>query len=83
MTYLKATKQVAKTEKDAQNKLKLYDPYEFHVVNPSKKTRVGSSSFDQKPVKFFERNPILQVPSNVENDLPVCKAAASAFDQVL
>ncbi|GFZ06965.1 copper amine oxidase family protein [Actinidia rufa] len=24
------------------HKLKLYDPSEFHVVNPSKKTRVGN-----------------------------------------
>lgn len=41
-SYLKATKTVAKTEKDAQIKLKLYDPSEFHVINPSKKTRVGN-----------------------------------------
>ena len=41
-SYLKATKSVAKTEKDAQIKLKLYDPYEFHMVNPNKKTRVGN-----------------------------------------
>eukprot|EP00262_Sarcandra_glabra_P007199 TRINITY_DN1983_c0_g1_i1.p1 TRINITY_DN1983_c0_g1~~TRINITY_DN1983_c0_g1_i1.p1 ORF type:complete len:726 (-),score=47.62 TRINITY_DN1983_c0_g1_i1:258-2435(-) len=175
-SYLKAIRQVAKTEKDAQIKLKLYEPSEFHVINPSKKTRVGnpvgykvvpggtaaslldphdppqmrgaftnnqiwvspynrseewagglfvyqshgddnlavwserdrpienkdivmwytlgfhhipcqedfpimptvSSSFDLKPVNFFESNPILGVPPNAEKDLPVCTAAASA-----
>jgi primary-amine oxidase len=41
-SYLKAVRKVAKTEKDAQIKLKLYDPSEFHVVNPLKKTRVGN-----------------------------------------
>ena len=41
-SYLKAIRNVAKTEKDAQIKLKLYDPSEFHVINPSKKTRVGN-----------------------------------------
>lgn len=41
-SYLKAVRNVAKTEKDAQIKLKLYDPSEFHVINPSKKTRVGN-----------------------------------------
>ena len=41
-SYLKAKRNVAKTEKDAQVKLKLYDPSEFHVINPSKKTRVGN-----------------------------------------
>ncbi|CAK9144270.1 unnamed protein product [Ilex paraguariensis] len=174
-SYLKAERNVAKTEKDAQVKLGLYDPSEFHVINPSKKTRVGnpvgykvvpggtaasllshddppqkrgaftnnqiwvtpyneteqwagglfvyqnqgednlavwserdrpienkdivlwytlgfhhipcqedfpimptvSSSFDLKPVNFFESNPILGIPPNVENDLPNCNAAAS------
>ncbi|KAL6660356.1 hypothetical protein ACP70R_001902 [Stipagrostis hirtigluma subsp. patula] len=42
-SYLKATRHVARTEKDAQVRLKLYDPAEFHVVNPTKKTRVGNS----------------------------------------
>ncbi|KNA23701.1 hypothetical protein SOVF_022440 [Spinacia oleracea] len=41
-SYLKATRSTAKTEKDAQIKLKLYDPSEFHVINPNKKTRVGN-----------------------------------------
>ena len=41
-SYLKAIRNVAKTEKDAQIKLKLYEPSEFHVINPSKKTRVGN-----------------------------------------
>lgn len=175
-SYLKATRHVARTEKDAQIKLKLYEPYEFHVVNAEKTTRLGnpvgykvvpsgtaaalldpndppqvrgaftnnqiwvtprnkseewagglfvyqnqgedtlavwserdrsienkdivlwytlgfhhipcqedfpimptvSSSFDLKPVNFFERNPILRSPPNMEKDLPVCTAAASA-----
>ncbi|XP_031267007.1 primary amine oxidase-like [Pistacia vera] len=175
-SYLKATRNVAKTEKDAQIKLKLYDPAEFHVINPTKKTRVGnpvgykvvpggtaaslldledppqkrgaftnnqiwvtpynrseewagglfvyqsqgedtlavwsdrdrpienkdivvwytlgfhhvpcqedfpimptvSSSFDLKPVNFFESNPILRIPPNLEKDLPVCKTTASS-----
>lgn len=41
-SYLKAIRNVAKTEKEAQVKLKLYDPSEFHVINPNKKTRVGN-----------------------------------------
>lgn len=175
-SYLRADRNVAKTEKDAQIKLKLYEPSEFHVINPSKETRVGnpvgykivpggtaaslldhldppqkrgaftnnqiwvtpynrseqwagglfvyqshgedtlavwserdrpiqnkdivlwytlgfhhipcqedfpimptvSSSFDLKPVNFFESNPILRMPPNLEKDLPICKAAASA-----
>ncbi|KAK2389250.1 agamous MADS-box protein MADS4 [Trifolium repens] len=37
-----------------------------------------SSSFDLKPVNFFERNPILQMPPNFKDDLHVCKAQDSA-----
>ncbi|KAF8379293.1 hypothetical protein HHK36_028726 [Tetracentron sinense] len=175
-SYLKAKRHVAKTEKDAQIKLKLYEPSEFHVVNPSRRSRLGnpsgykvvpgvtaasildphdppqvrsaftnnqiwvtpynrseqwaggrfvyqgkgedtlavwsernrpienkdivlwytlgfhhipcqedfpvmptvSSSFDLKPVNFFDRNPILLAAPNVEEDLPICRAAASA-----
>ncbi|KAI0488172.1 hypothetical protein KFK09_027999 [Dendrobium nobile] len=175
-SYLKATRHIAQTEKEAQIKLKLYEPYEFHVINSDKTTRVGnpvgykvvpagtaaalldlkdppqirgaftnnqiwvtprdkkeewagglfvyqnkgedtlavwserdrpienkdivlwytlgfhhipcqedfpimpivSSSFDLKPVNFFERNPILNSAPNLEKDLPVCTAAASS-----
>ncbi|KAG2286369.1 hypothetical protein Bca52824_045973 [Brassica carinata] len=41
-SYLKVKKCVAKTEKDAQIKLSLYDPYEFHIVNPNRKSRSGN-----------------------------------------
>ncbi|XP_076881768.1 amine oxidase [copper-containing] gamma 2-like isoform X2 [Bidens hawaiensis] len=176
LSYLKAVRNVVKTEKDAQVKLKLYDPSEYHIVNPSKKTRVGnpvgyklvpggtaaslldlddppqkrgaftnnqiwvtpynkseewagglftyqshgddtlavwserdrpienkdivmwytlgfhhvpcqedypimptvSSSFDLKPVNFYESNPILNIPPHFEKELPVCSAAATA-----
>lgn len=37
-----------------------------------------SSSFDLKPVNFYESNPILNIPPNAERDLPVCNAASSA-----
>lgn len=175
-SYLKATRDVAKTEKDAQIKLKLYEPREYHIVNPSKATKVGNpvgykvvpagtaaslldhddppqirgaftnnqiwvtpynrseewagglfayqskgddtlavwskrdrpienkdivvwytmgfhhipcqedfpimptvfSSFDLKPVNFFERNPIFRAPPNMAKDLPVCTAAATS-----
>ncbi|KAL2901845.1 Primary amine oxidase, partial [Bienertia sinuspersici] len=170
-SYLKATRTIAKTEKDAQVKFKLYDPKEYHMVNPNKRTRVGNpvgyklvpsgtaaslldhedtpqkraaftnnqiwvtpynrteqwagglfvcqshgedtlatwserdrpienkdivlwytlgfhhvpcqedfpvmpivtSSFDLKPVNFFERNPILGTQPFSENDLPICQ----------
>lgn len=42
VSYLKATRHVAKSEKEAQVKLNLYQPSELHVVNPSKLTRVGN-----------------------------------------
>lgn len=41
-SYMKVNKTVAKTEKEAQIKLKLSDPSEFHVINPNKKTKVGN-----------------------------------------
>ncbi|KAJ4843414.1 hypothetical protein Tsubulata_011664 [Turnera subulata] len=38
-SYLKDLRETAKTEKDAQIKLKLYEPSEFHVTNPSRRSR--------------------------------------------
>lgn len=39
---LKARRNIAKTENDAKIKLKLYDPSEFHVINPGKMSRLGN-----------------------------------------
>ncbi|KAJ0482830.1 putative primary-amine oxidase [Helianthus annuus] len=41
-SYLKAKRKVAKTENDAKIKLKLYDPSEFHVFNPTRRSRLGN-----------------------------------------
>ncbi|RZC53679.1 hypothetical protein C5167_012534 [Papaver somniferum] len=43
-SYLKTKKHIAKSEKDAQIKFKLYDPSEFYVINPSKKSKIGNPS---------------------------------------
>ena len=39
-SFWKAEKHIAQTEKDAQIKLSIYQPYEFHVINPSKKENI-------------------------------------------
>ncbi|CAH1453726.1 unnamed protein product [Lactuca virosa] len=41
-SYIKAKRKIAKTEDDAKIKLKLYDPSEFHVFNPSRISRLGN-----------------------------------------
>jgi len=41
-SYIKVTKHVAKTEKEAQIKLSLYNPSEFLIVNPNKKSTLGN-----------------------------------------
>nr|URX65378.1 primary-amine oxidase [Gymnema sylvestre] len=41
-SIMKAKRQVAVTEEDARIKLKLYDPFEFHLINPSKRSRLGN-----------------------------------------
>jgi primary-amine oxidase len=42
ISYLKAKRNTAKTEDDARIKLKLYEPSEFHVINPSRRSRLGN-----------------------------------------
>lgn len=39
---MKVKKYVAKIEKDAQIKLNMYDPYEFHLVNTNRRSRLGN-----------------------------------------
>jgi primary-amine oxidase len=41
-SYLKATRHVASTEKEAQVQLALYKPEEYHVFSTEKTTRVGN-----------------------------------------
>ncbi|XP_050230142.1 amine oxidase [copper-containing] gamma 1-like [Mercurialis annua] len=41
-SYFKAKRKIAKTEEDARIKLNLYQPSEFHVINPSKRSRLGN-----------------------------------------
>ncbi|XP_065858900.1 amine oxidase [copper-containing] gamma 1-like isoform X2 [Euphorbia lathyris] len=41
-SYLRAKRHTAKTEEDGKIKFKLYDPSEFHIVNPSRKSRLGN-----------------------------------------
>ncbi|KAJ6308265.1 hypothetical protein OIU76_017945 [Salix suchowensis] len=41
-SYLKAKRNVAKTEDDARIQLKLYEPSEFQVINPSRRSRLGN-----------------------------------------
>ncbi|PON92918.1 Copper amine oxidase [Trema orientale] len=43
-SYLKVKRHIAETENDAKIKLKLYEPSEFHVINPSKLSRLGNPS---------------------------------------
>lgn len=74
-SYLKAVRKVAKTEKDAQIKLKLYDPSEFHVVNPLKKTRVGN------PVGY-KLVPGATAASLLDSDDPPQKRAAFTNNQI-
>ncbi|GLU07006.1 hypothetical protein SLE2022_239860 [Rubroshorea leprosula] len=74
-SYLKAVRNIAKTEKDAQIQLKLYDPSEFHVINPTKKTRVGN------PVGY-KVVPAANAASLLDHDDPPQKRAAFTNNQI-
>lgn len=43
-SILKPHRKIVKTEDEAQIKLKIYDPSEFHVINPSRRSRLGNPS---------------------------------------
>lgn len=43
-SFVKLNREVARTEKDAQIKLSMYDPSEYHVVNPSRLSKIGNPS---------------------------------------
>lgn len=75
-SYIKATRQVAKTEKDAQIKMKLYEPSEFHVINPFKTTRVGN------PVGY-KVVPAATAASLLDHDDPPQRRGAFTNNQVM
>lgn len=41
-SYMKAERHVAQTENNARIRLNLYNPSEYHVINPSKLSRLGN-----------------------------------------
>jgi len=74
-SYLKAKRKVAKTEDDAKIKLKLYDPSEFHVINPSRRSRLGNPS-------GYKIVPGGTAASLLDRDDPPQKRAAFTNNQV-
>lgn len=74
-SYLKATRHVARTEKEAQVKLKLYEPKEYHIINPSKLTKVGN------PVGY-KLVPAGTAASLLDHDDPPQRRAAFTNNQV-
>ncbi|KAG0497399.1 hypothetical protein HPP92_002090 [Vanilla planifolia] len=81
-SFVKVVKEVAKTEKDAQIKLNLYDPSEFHIVNPSRLSRIGNpSGYKIVPVStaasLLDLTDPPQIRSAFTNNqvkyLPICK----------
>ncbi|CAF1917218.1 unnamed protein product [Brassica oleracea] len=74
-SYMKAVKNIVKTEKDAQIKLSLYDPSEFHVVNSAKTTRVGNPT-------GYKIVPRATAASLLDHDDPPQKRGAFTNNQI-
>lgn len=75
-SYMKVVREVARTEEDAKVKLKLYDPSEFHVVNPSRLSKLGNPS-------GYKLVPGATAASLLDLDDPPQKRAAFTNNQVM
>ncbi|CAH2071397.1 unnamed protein product [Thlaspi arvense] len=74
-SYMKAVRNVAKTEKDGQIKLSLYDPSEFHVINSAKTTHVGNPT-------GYKIVPRATAASLLDHDDPPQKRGAFTNNQI-
>ncbi|VVB07727.1 unnamed protein product [Arabis nemorensis] len=74
-SYMKTVRNVAKTEKDGQIKLSLYDPSEFHIINSNKTTRVGNPT-------GYKVVPRATAAALLDHDDPPQKRAAFTNNQI-
>ncbi|KAF2562551.1 hypothetical protein F2Q70_00017079 [Brassica cretica] len=74
-SYMKAVRNIAKTEKEGQIKLSLYDPSEFHVINSGKTTRVGNPT-------GYKIVPRATAASLLDHDDPPQKRGAFTNNQI-
>ncbi|KAF8105853.1 hypothetical protein N665_0153s0014 [Sinapis alba] len=74
-SYMKAVRNIAKTEKDGQIKLSLYDPSEFHVINSGITTRVGNPT-------AYKIVPRATAASLLDHDDPPQKRGAFTNNQI-
>ncbi|KAL0684247.1 hypothetical protein Bca4012_051095 [Brassica carinata] len=74
-SYMKAVMNIAKTEKEGQIKLSLYDPSEFHVINSGKTTRVGNPT-------GYKIVPRATAASLLDHDDPPQKRGAFTNNQI-
>lgn len=74
-SYMKAVRNIAKTEKEGQIRLSLYDPSEFHVINSGKTTRVGNPT-------GYKIVPRATAASLLDHDDPPQKRGAFTNNQI-
>lgn len=75
-SYMKIVRSTARTEKEAQIKLSLADPSEFHVINPSRTTGVGNPT-------GYKIVPSATAASLLDHDDPPQLRAAFTNNQVM